>query len=1177
MLTPHQQEALRLARHLSVTANAGSGKTRVLVERYCTIVRQGDAAVGEVVALTYTEKAAGELRRRIADQIASELASASDPRSIARLEEIREQLPAAFIGTIHSFCARILREYPVEAGIDAAFVVLEGLDQSLLLDEAIRETFRALLRTETKDAEKEALLDAIRIVGRAEVLNAVHLLVEQRDRFSRLTGEGLYSGTDQEILARWHGEFARWIAETCAAPNVLRAFGIVCNAMKEPRGNELRAGLAAAGDERSAQALFVATSLRDVLTTGRTVRKNLLRKGAGEGFPAAEEIVGTAFREVQKILPGLLDRDGPPAPELLAISRVLLRTAGRCIERYEEKKAEGGRLDFEDLLLKARTLFTRTAVREALSRRFRFVMVDEYQDTNELQYALLRPLLNNLSTGNLFIVGDPKQSIYRFRNAEVAVFDRTCRDLEANGGARVNLGESFRPLRDLAAFVNLLFSPLMVPGDREAEYEVQYDPLVRARPNPAPGRVEILVGPPREAPPVPEPTLIAREILDLLRREVPVYSREETPRPARPGDIAILLRSRTRLPEIELALTNHQIPYLVSGGIGFYETQDTLDFYNYLQFLENPTDDVALTGILRSPFFAVSDVDLFEAAVHGRRGSFWSDLRRLRSEGLLPALLENAIAALEEDLALCRRLPVTEILSRIVGQRLYRAVIAGSGRGPQAEANLQKLLEIAAAFELPGFTTLFDFTRRLRQQIDAKEQEGQGAIAAGGNAVQIMTIHAAKGLEFPIVIIPSLHRRFRHDSSPYLDDRLGLAFSRRSDEGKRENYPLTELLAVRDRRQTIAEEKRIFYVACTRARDLLVLSGDTAAPRGGESWMAWLLDVLAPGGELSPGPLVLSARTPSLLFREGSYRTDTEEHELTLHVVHPDQGIELVRNQEGPLCSTPIPALHPEIIPGRGKGEIFSATKIKTYRECPARYYYQYQLGLPQESGWSGRGEELETADREIPAEVRGRVFHAVMEEIDRHPDEEAEWLSRIRKELVRETLPDEPRIRDLSAELLAMVHAVTQSPFWKEVGEGSDARTEFTISSILGDDYLTGTMDRIYRDPSGMWHVLDYKTDRVDEGNVEARADAYWPQLEFYALLLCRFYDLPGVAAEILFTALPQQPRRRIFSRGDLDHAEREIASVIARIRGGEIAPIEPPCAGCPFADACRWKIGRE
>ncbi len=1174
LLTPGQQRALTLDRHLSVTANAGSGKTLVLVERYLEILIRTDAMPADLVALTYTDKAAGELKRKIAERVRRELDLTADPARRARLESVREQLPAAIIGTIHAFCSRILREHPVEAGVDAAFAVIEGLDQMSLLQEAVRGAFASVLKPGTGGDQRARLVGALRRTGRWMLVNLVEALVEKRELMSRLTSAGgPYGGSDTDLLQRWDAEVRGILEKTFGSPRFIADVDRVVGA---GRGNAA-AGAAALlrqwkeGTDTRQRARI----LQELFGILWTQKGEFSKKFAGPGTETAlvrEE--SARLLMLRSSLNPLLQSLTDPGAEgrhraLIEIARCALAVAGEAVRRYAAAKTENGQLDFEDLQVLMKRLLGDEEIRARLARRFRFIMVDEYQDTNSLQYDILAPLVGGLASGNLFIVGDPKQSIYAFRDADVAVFTRTRSDILGVSGheGAVALEESFRPLQDLVAFVNLVFSHVMAP-DETAPEEVRYEPLVRARPNESPGSVEIILADDEEDQGASEGDLIARRIQRLVAERHQVFGRGEAPRDARYQDIAVLLRSRTPLADIEEALIRAHVPYVVSAGVGYFQTQDVFDVYNYLQFLLNPSDDVALSGILRSPFFAVSDADLLNAAWR-RGGSLWQQLDRTRTAGGLSPSLREAVDALREDLRDGLRMPAPQLIDHILSRSAYAAKVVGTVRGEQAVANLDKLQRMARSFEAQGFAHVYDFVARLRRLIGEEEREGQGEIESRGDAVQVMTVHAAKGLEFPVVIVPVLDKGFRYDSEPFVDAQLGigLSFSGPQDpEGTR--IPLTEHLRLKSARRTEAEEKRILYVALTRARDMLILSGGNAGRRA--SWMKWIVGALERVVPVQRGEQRVQVKTDVLITEGRAYRRERREHSLRIRFLTARDlpEVKAGAGQSAPRRELPGLLVQP-VVPG-AEGEVYSATKIRTYKECPSKYYLRYVLGLPFGVGTPARTvEPVEEPDRDFPAELRGRVFHAVMQRIDRLGSDRQEIGRAVRDALLFEVPTGGASHEMLAREVEESVMKLLGSAAWQRFASGSEVRTEYTITAALGQDFLSGTIDRLLRDREGVLTLLDYKTDAVRPDTVRTAAGVYWPQLEFYAVLVSRFFSAPAVRIMLLFTTLPDENFERILTAPELAGLEAEVLRVISQIRAGNFESPPVPCAGCPFAPA--------
>jgi len=1155
--TPHQERALETSRHLAVTAGAGSGKTRVLVERYIRLLLQG-ASCGEVVALTFTDKAASELRRRIAERVRAEMAASQGGEAGERIEAIRDALPGAFIGTIHSFCTRMLREYPVEAGVDASFSVLEGVDAAEMLRECTAAVIGEVLRGERAEIPAPRLMDLLHARGKGSVLAVLDALVGRRDMVERFTAEGgPFARGDDDLLAWWGTTLGEAVRAAFDDPILLRDLeAVVRAAAPNQRGEaeralrEIREGSTVAG--RSAA--FISLTGNAFTQEGKIAARFAGRRGKDEPPDERLDDAARRIRERRKLLDPLAAALGRGTlieenRSLLGDARVFLSLASAVIGAYDRRKEEDARLDFDDLQVKMRSLLRNPAVRAELSSRFRYVMVDEFQDTNALQYAILLPLVDGFASGNLFIVGDPKQSIYGFRGAEVEVFERSRRDIARASGdsSLVSLGESFRLLAAPAAFVNLLFGALM--GEA-----IPYEPIVPARVNADPGSVELLIPPGEGEGSLTQEDLVAARVLEIVRSGTIVYGHDERPRPAAYRDIALLLRSRNRLEEFEQAFLRAGVPYVVSAGVGYFQTQDVYDVYSYLRFLLDPSDDVALAGILRAPFFAASDAEIFELARGRGRRTLWEALRDPASPGRGVPSLDYAAGVLGADVPLGPRLPPAELIAHIVRTTGFTAALAGTARGLQAEANIGKLLDKARAFEADGFTSLHDFVARLRRLIDEEDREGQAPIESQMDALRIMTVHAAKGLEFPVVIVPDLQRQFLPEKEPYCDAETGLGLA--GADGA-EAAPLAVYLRETARRKGVEEEQRVLYVACTRARDRLVLSTDPGGRPGNDSWLGWLALVCgAHGVSLERGPLAFDVPVSG-----GGPLVVPVYRDVRVPPPAP----------AGDAAAGPGVRVDIAPLAARSRGEIFSASRIRTYVECPAKYYYRYVLGLPGGGGPFVRDAEEDFADAEYPAELRGRVFHAAMETVDASGADSSGVLAAVDAALAREAPFSGGGYPSLAGDVATLVEGVLASSSWPSIIRGTDVRTEYAISAALGDDFITGTIDRLYRGSDGIWTVLDYKTDAVPPGGLPARADLYWAQLEFYALMVRRLCDADAVRIRLLFARHPDEILERVVDHARLVALEDRIRDIISRIKSGAFPGTHPPCHGCPsFPGKC-------
>lgn len=1181
MLTPPQQQALDSTRHLSVTANAGSGKTTVLVERYVQLLLSSAAHVNEIVAITFTEKAASELKRRIADHICQRMHTAHDGHTRARLEALREELSGAIISTIHSFCARILREYPVEADVDAAFTVLDEMDKAGILQRAIREAFETILRGMHPDVRRDDLFELLRTVGKSKALTIVHALATKRDLVERwLSSGGIFEREDKEVLQCWRSTIIDLVERVLSRPTLEEDLETLGSNVVGEQASALRSQLEHFRSADSlAERLQTFYELSQALLTQKGEPRKAVFESATEDVARAAKRVSTLANRVQPYIDFLCKNDDGNHPLLLRYVRLLLRVYQDAERRYAEAKNEGAYLDFDDLQLRVKDLLKNENVRQKLAQRFKYIMVDEYQDTNLLQYEILLPLLAGLSRGNLFIVGDPKQSIFGFRDANVAVFNKTRRDICHISGeeSAVTLGESFRMLRNVAAFINVLFSSIMQAEDDP--HKIGYEPLVCGRQSAAEGRVELILAQSHTEAALALPSeveLVAKRILQLHQTGYTVLDKRETERPIEFRDVAILLRSRTHLGELEEVLVRHHIPYVVSGGVGYFQTQAVYDFYHYFRFLLNTEDELALVGILRSPFFSVSDAGLFAFRLKTRWIPLWEALCTQNPGGETFEQLARATQMLKQDVAIASRLTAPELIDRIMEQTAYIGFAAGTARSEQLLANIEKLKRVAREYAARGFTTLYDFTARLQRLIEEEEAEGQATVDIKADAVRVMTIHAAKGLEFPVVFVPFLGRGFRSDPEPFLDERLGFAFRPAERKEDMPNVPMVELFKRLAFEKSIAEEKRIFYVACTRAQDLLVLSG-TIAQRLPKSYQQWLVDVLGLDAHHLPAQRTFNVRTDCLRLGTNGYEKETIQHPLTVHILRSQEIVADVPLEPRPVHPPQEPrrVMIQRILPKEG-GEIFSATKIRTYAECPSKYYLRYIVGLPISTVRLFNDPFDDEGDVEIPRDLRGRAFHYAMQHIDRLYDSRDLLVEEVRRFVRRDSTAvlSEPSLEIES--LVERVLGVVRSDFWQKLQCGSEHRAEFTIMTKLGADILLGTMDRVYRGADGVWSVVDFKTDSLAQESIEQKADRYETQLKFYALLVSKYFSAHPLRASLLFSERPEQPVQWLYKQDDLHQFEQEILSTISHIRSGDFQFVGGPCSSCPFLpQGCLWHSG--
>lgn len=1191
IFTENQKKAHDYYRHIAVIANAGSGKTTVLANRFLNILLETDTKVEEIVAITFTDKAAGELKNKIATLIENLINNATDQRIKNKCKNIRAHLASANISTIHSFCAKILRLNPIEANVDVAFTILEGVDRKILIDEAINETISDILKKKQDEFQLE-LISLLRNLTKRKVIYILNFLIEKREQVQRLVlDNGLYINSDDHILAFWNHSIKAFVIKELNPEKLLS----VLKDLKLPElhnhiSNQLKSLTTDANNE---------TILNILSTTAEALRNFLEEKNTPNLVNNTD--LGNLKSYVKKIdgLKGYFE-NLESNKSVLNYTRTILKLYNLVLKKYEELKVDKNYLDYDDLQLKTRELLKNQEVKNFLANKYKFIMIDEYQDTNFLQYEIFLPLLNDLTQGNLFIVGDPKQSIFGFRNAEVEVFEKTVdditrstnltKDLYCKGepisstqeekSGRIVLNENFRLLTDIVAFINLVFSKLM--GDVEHEFDVNYQELIRGRNNQSSGRVELMLNileSSREGEENDDESsdaeyeMIARRILKLKSEAYQIFETnrandsEEIKRDFDFGDAAILLRSRTYLKKLEYWLNRYKIPYIISGGIGFYQTQEIYDFYNYFQFLLNNHDEVALVGILRSPFFSVSDAELYEIVAQNQETRFWEKVQNYARKDCASLFLKRAVKILSDNIKYAARVPIPILVQRIFRQTGWIGTIAGLQRGEQSKLNLEKLLNIAREFEGKGFTNLFDFVERLKALIEKEEREGQASISKDRRAVQIMTIHSAKGLEFPVVFIPFLHKRFRFDSSPYMDTKYGIGFEINLDIEENVRSPIFNFLKHRAQKKTIAEEKRLLYVACTRARDMLILSGTLKnSLRKNMSYLNWIIDALGINQFHFKNISFPKQKIKSIVYEDNKFVPREFEHDLNIHIISSLKELETSNfSQSESYRPVPIKKLYIQSVQAHLKNNFYSATQIQTYYSCPMKYFLKYQLGFPERGEIYVYHEEAEPDDR-LHNEKVGLGVHKVLEVFNVYSENEIKsFLSSYLPGLLFDNQMEHQSIVE---NILLNVKNYFSSDIYRKISKANEFKNEFTINSKFGENFITGTIDKLIKNENGEWLIIDYKTDRIKDGeDLEHKAKKYYYQLGFYALLMKRLFNQSPIDALLIFTnRVNDNVIKFRFDVNDLKRIAKSIEDAIGKITKNDFKQNKEMCEYCLY-----------
>lgn len=855
-----QQERAVTTRAVSVVlaSGAGCGKTHVLTARYLGHLTHGEAEVSQLVAITFTERAARQMRGRIRQTLTARLRAASADEEETWARHLRA-LESAPICTIHAFCGNLLRTHAIEAGLDPRFDVLEEVLAANVQAEALQIGLQKLLTTtEPAGDDLRALVD--HYGWSAVVAGAQGLL---RDYDAR-TWDPWLQRPASEIADEWRTTARAFVQHRYlpflvrTRPKIVRAMNLLArhptkHAEMAARVTTLCHRLPLLGDEPD-----LASAIEELCQAGSV---GAIGKKAWPSLVVYERIRDAlaGLREELRTLPEKVPPlDEPNLEAAVAMGQRLGRVVGAVQREYAARKHLAGVVDFQDLLLLSRNLLRDSPeVRQRQQDRYRFLLIDELQDTDPVQLELVEALCGDgLSVGKLFAVGDASQSIYRFRGADVQLF-RGLRETVPQEG-RQELTLNFRSQPAILQFTNLLVGPRLEG----------YENLVAHRPQSNTGPcIEFLWSeqPPRgSADPDDlgavaagrrnEAEYIARRIVAMIQSER-LVEEGATLRRVRPGDVVLLFRAMTHVATYEAALRKYGLDYYLVGGRAFFAQQEVYDLLHLLRTLDNPQDSTSLAGTLRSPFCCLSDEALFVLARYSE--GLWAGVNAASLEGELPpgqvAGVRRARRFLQAWRADKDRVPLAALLQRAISDSAYDAALQLEHLGERKLANLWKLLDLARTFDRSGLFGLAEFIARLGDFVETGSREEQAATQPeNADVVRLMSIHQAKGLEFPVVFLPDLSRvdRPRTAGLGQWTPDLGLVV-RPGDEEDRELPALGwRLRAATVEMEEWAEELRVLYVGCTRAMDYLVLSG--ARPEGALPNAPWLL-TLAEAFDLESG------------------------------------------------------------------------------------------------------------------------------------------------------------------------------------------------------------------------------------------------------------------------------------------------------------------------------------
>ena len=1077
-------------RNLVVTAGAGTGKTTLLVDRLVHLLLRNPEPlkITEIVALTFTNKAAEEMKLRLRQRLQAFLNSELDRPPIndiekrtqndiealiacyqlskneldSRIHDALRNMERSDIGTIHSFAATLLRLYPLEAGVDPQFHEDDGATFDRLFDEQWNLwldqelSLRSFHAADWRRILPRCQLDQIKALAKS-------ISTENVDLRQNLDGRKAISPTLRDWLAQLEDRAATLIERH-----------------PEDRLNEklVRAAQAVLGEFLKFGQRSDLLAEEDALLSEKAISQEL--KGwESDDIADAQTLVRAAK--------GLVKIDGE-------LTGLLWRLLVPYAEDFRERFIREGHLSFDGLLVRARDLVRdQDQVRADLKRRYRTILIDEFQDTDPIQYEILLYLAEaqgtaakdwrkvKLTPGKVFVVGDPKQSIYAFRRADIeAYLEVVEKIIKAQNGVECRLTTNFRSNAAILNVVNGAFETLL-----QAQDNLQ-PPYIAI--HPAPGRI---------AAPSHIPKLLVRKIVtadqetnaETARRlegeslarwlkeqvlgQTAILNAHGEQVYAQPKDVAILLRKLTDIHDYLEPLRRQEIRYVVEGERHFYAAKEVIDAVNLLRAVENLHDRLALVGVLRSPLGGLTDQQIYE--LHCQNLLDYRSTAKLAGKDFPPTLAElyDALAHLHNE---TRTLPIGAAVAHIFATLPVELLAACYFHGEQAVANLQKLAQQAELLGREGLTTLKQAIRQLEQRVLDVKEEGESVLAEENlDAVRIMSIHKSKGLEFPIVILAGcqtgIEGRHSAEAEAMFDWSTGLTGLRIGATSDLAGLYIAEKTRLRN----AEEQKRLLYVAMTRARENLIISCAPSSRRSGGSFLSMLDGTL----------------NGSIADAEASKTVNVGNGTVEINVVS---------------ASLAAPSRT-----GAGFKRRKKTPNWKSFTDTWARRTSAYEKARQSQPFLTPtllkRQEETSTEVgsktngqiyRQTPALVVGDLAHRFLQNWEFASDVK-EFPGQL-QDFIARSLPQECEVsRDqVEAELEDIFHTFFRSKAYANLAGSLILGREVPLLMPWNGQIMEGVIDLIY-EKNGLLYLADYKTDRLAKNELNQAADRYRQQAEIY------------------------------------------------------------------------------
>lgn len=1094
-------------RNLVVTAGAGTGKTTLLIDRLAhLLLRNPDPlAITDIVALTFTNKAADEIKQRLRERLHSYLTVSLDRASVnsaednnqaavqglmtqyqiskeemdKRIHQALRDLERGNIGTIHSFAATLLRLYPLEAGVDPQFREDDGAEFDRRFDEQWDNWLGQELTLQSPRAAQWR-----RVLARFQIEPIKQLARSLASETVDLNPKN--TETIPAAIADWLTRLENDAADLVKTHSADRSNDKIA-----------RAALAILQDFRKTGAPSEGLAAQHREVTDRSVNAKLV------GWSAEE---CATLREMARVVKGLNQLDAK-------LANVLWELLVPYAAAFRDQFVSAGHLSFDGLLVRARNLVRdNRSVRSELKRRFRSILIDEFQDTDPIQYEILLYLAETANTsatdwrqvkleaGKIFVVGDPKQSIYGFRRADIeAYLEVVEKMIKAQDGVECRLTTNFRSNKEILNVVNGVFDTLIRPQDGVQPAYIAIEPAPNRSSAPAHIPQVILrkiVSPDDEKLDAEtarrlEGQSLARWLKEEVIGKAQLLDSQGERVLAQPRDIAILLRKLTDIHDYLEPLRRHGIRYVVEGERQFYSAKEIIDAVNLLRAVENPHDRLALVGVLRSPLGGLTDQQIYDLSRLG-----WLDYRAWKQlDGAkFPATLSRLFQTLTRLNQEILTMPIGSAVAHLFTTLPVELLAACHFHGEQAVANLQKLQQQAEQLGHEGLTTLKAAIRQLEKRVLEAKDESESVLAEDSlDAVRVMSIHKSKGLEFPIVILAGCQsgadnpRGTRVES--LFDWSSGLT-------GLVVNQPL-DLAALyvseKIRRREREEQKRLFYVAMTRARENLVIS--CAAANRHSGGFLDLLDTTADGG------ISDANESTNVTIGEGKIEIQVTHEKLAAPAGAPP----------GAQLNKAKPNWQAYVSTWARRASRYKKTQQLTPFLTPTRLKQQ-EANLAEATAESPRPK----VDRDWAITV-GNLAHGFLQHWD-FAKENLAFDDKLNT-YIDAQLPEDQRAArgQIGDELRQIFHSFFRSAIYREIGGATILGREVPLVMPWDGQIMEGVIDLVY-ERDGLLYLADYKTDRVANDELQQAAENYRQQADIYTAAAQQGLRRPVAAFKVIF-----------------------------------------------------------